>query len=187
MDNAVRKILNQYQKDAARTLNRDTENPLNNYLLGIMGEVGEVIDVIKKHLYHGHDLAKLPEEVGDCCWYLAAICTTAECGDLGGCWRLSSCRQRDLEALALDAWTGVNNIRLCFHCVLPGPAGRGDTLRTAVGYLLRVLSAMCEAAGGDFLRVLDANIEKLWRRYPEAFSAAASRGRATSGDPSASL
>jgi len=44
--------------------------------LGITGEAGEVADIIKKHLYHGHKLNidSIKKELGDCCWYIALIC-----------------------------------------------------------------------------------------------------------------
>ncbi len=40
--------------------------------LGLAGEVGEVIELIKKHLYHGKDLQaeSLVKELGDVLWYV---------------------------------------------------------------------------------------------------------------------
>lgn len=48
---------------------------LANFTLGLFGEVGEVTDLLKKHLYHGDpiDQAKLVKECGDVCWYWAAL------------------------------------------------------------------------------------------------------------------
>lgn len=45
--------------------------------LGITGEAGEVSDIIKKHIFHGHDLDidALVKEIGDVCWYVALLCT----------------------------------------------------------------------------------------------------------------
>lgn len=41
-------------------------------LMGLSGESGECLDILKKHLYQGHDLDKrhLIEELGDVLWYL---------------------------------------------------------------------------------------------------------------------
>ena len=49
---------------------------LLNGALGLTGEAGEVADMIKKHIFHGHDLPPedLVKELGDVCWYLALIC-----------------------------------------------------------------------------------------------------------------
>jgi NTP pyrophosphatase (non-canonical NTP hydrolase) len=44
-----------------------------------MGELGEVIDLLKKHLFHKHPLnkEKLKFELGDLLWYIATTATTA--------------------------------------------------------------------------------------------------------------
>lgn len=49
---------------------------LLNGALGLSGEAGEVADMIKKHIFHGHDLKSddLIKELGDVCWYLALLC-----------------------------------------------------------------------------------------------------------------
>lgn len=49
---------------------------ISHYALGLCGEAGEVADLIKKELYHGHpaDVAKIKSELGDVLWYVAALC-----------------------------------------------------------------------------------------------------------------
>lgn len=46
---------------------------LINGLMGLNGEAGEAIDILKKHLFQGHDLNRehLAKELGDVAWYLA--------------------------------------------------------------------------------------------------------------------
>jgi NTP pyrophosphatase (non-canonical NTP hydrolase) len=63
---------NEYQKLAMRTANEKCRT-LGNAGLGITGEAGEAADIIKKHLFHGHELDKdeLIKELGDVAWYLA--------------------------------------------------------------------------------------------------------------------
>lgn len=48
--------------------------------LGAAGEAGEVADLIKKHLYHGHQLDrnKLVKELGDVLWYITSTCHLIE-------------------------------------------------------------------------------------------------------------
>ena len=46
--------------------------------LGLCGEAGELAEVIKKHVFHGHPMdaetrSKLRKECGDCLWYLNYI------------------------------------------------------------------------------------------------------------------
>ena len=70
-----------YQVQAARTMptGRATLDNVAMLLLGLAGEVGEIIELGKKALYHGHsvDHAKQRKEIGDVLWYLAnyaALC-----------------------------------------------------------------------------------------------------------------
>jgi len=64
--------MNEYQKKAIRTLNHES---LVNVTFGLIGETGEVVDLIKKHLEQGHELNKdkLAIELGDLLWYIAAM------------------------------------------------------------------------------------------------------------------
>lgn len=66
---------NEYQEKALRTLNPklDKKDVLINGVMGLCGESGEVIDLVKKHLAQGHELdkEKLAKELGDVAWYLA--------------------------------------------------------------------------------------------------------------------
>lgn len=69
--------INEYQTLAMTTLNPalTKKDVLINGVMGLCGESGEVIDLVKKHLHQGHDLDKdkLVKELGDVAWYLAEI------------------------------------------------------------------------------------------------------------------
>lgn len=72
--------LNEYQRAALRTSEPSTdgeagEKQLCVFALGIAGEAGEVADLVKKHIGHGHELSdeKLMKELGDVLWYVAAV------------------------------------------------------------------------------------------------------------------
>lgn len=64
--------IEQYQKAAARTATGKCRD-LANAGLGLTGEAGEVADLLKKHLFQGHDLPRerIIEELGDLMWYVA--------------------------------------------------------------------------------------------------------------------
>ena len=66
---------NEYQRKAMTTLNPalSPKDVLINGVMGLCGEAGECIDIVKKHLHQGHELdkAKLAKELGDVAWYLA--------------------------------------------------------------------------------------------------------------------
>lgn len=71
--------LNEYQKLAMRT---NIEQPMTqaicNGVFGLCGEAGEVADLLKKSLFHGHELDKqaLIKELGDVLWYVAYLADT---------------------------------------------------------------------------------------------------------------
>ncbi len=71
--------INEYQKLAMTTLNTelDRKDVLINGVMGLCGESGEVIDLVKKHLAQGHELdrEKMAKELGDVAWYLAETAT----------------------------------------------------------------------------------------------------------------
>ena len=52
--------INEYQELAMRTLNQklDKKDVLINGVMGLCGEAGEAIDIVKKHLAQGHELDK---------------------------------------------------------------------------------------------------------------------------------
>lgn len=68
---------NEYRKLARRTMNFNlTEREQLAMLgLGLGGEAGEVVDLIKKVAFHGHDMdrEKLIKEAGDIMWYLEML------------------------------------------------------------------------------------------------------------------
>lgn len=67
--------INEYQRLAMTTLNPalDRRDVLINGVMGLCGEAGEAIDIVKKYLAQGHELdrEKLIKELGDVAWYLA--------------------------------------------------------------------------------------------------------------------
>lgn len=67
--------INEYQREALRTesgMSKDYPRILNG-LMGLNGEAGEAIDLLKKHFFQGHplDADHLAKELGDIAWYLA--------------------------------------------------------------------------------------------------------------------
>ena len=68
---------NEYQKLAMRTASgvcaATPDNLMLNGVMGLNGEAGECIDLVKKHFFQGKPLDKehLAKELGDVAWYLA--------------------------------------------------------------------------------------------------------------------
>lgn len=75
-----RVTLNDYQRAALRTATveeSDRCEPLGlaRDALGLTGEAGEVADLVKKHIGHGHqlDVDKVKKELGDVLWYVSVL------------------------------------------------------------------------------------------------------------------
>ena len=54
---------------------------LLNGVFGLVGEAGEVVDHLKKHLFQGHELdsAHIADELGDVLWYVNLIAAACGC------------------------------------------------------------------------------------------------------------
>ena len=74
--------INEYQNLAMRTLNPELSkrDVLINSVMGLCGESGEAIDIVKKWMAHGRELDKeyLTKELGDIAWYLAEAATALD-------------------------------------------------------------------------------------------------------------
>ena len=74
--------VNEYQSLAMATLNPELNkrDVLINSVMGLCGESGEAIDIVKKWMAHGHELDKehLAKELGDIAWYLAEAATALD-------------------------------------------------------------------------------------------------------------
>ena len=67
--------LSSYQKVAAGTAICPTQHAITYPALGLAGEAGEVANKVKKIIRDGKlDKSALGAEIGDCLWYIAALC-----------------------------------------------------------------------------------------------------------------
>jgi NTP pyrophosphatase (non-canonical NTP hydrolase) len=73
--------IDDYQHDAARTRNPalDAGSRLMDAAAGLAEESGEVLSLVRKHVYQGRELdrSELVEELGDALWCLAAVASDA--------------------------------------------------------------------------------------------------------------
>jgi NTP pyrophosphatase (non-canonical NTP hydrolase) len=73
--------LNEYQEASKRTMPKPkilySEMDKSNYAMGLAGESGEVVDLIKKEVHHKHtiDVKKVKDELGDVLHYLSGLAT----------------------------------------------------------------------------------------------------------------
>lgn len=100
--------VNEYQKLAMTTLNPDLspKDVLINGVMGLCGESGEVIDLVKKHMHQGHalDREKLIKELGDVCWYVAEIASALDTD-------LDTVMQKNIDKLRARYPEGFDTLR----------------------------------------------------------------------------
>jgi NTP pyrophosphatase (non-canonical NTP hydrolase) len=73
----------EYQDLSKRTMPNPNEyghykrDDIVNYIMGLSGETGEFIDLVKKSWFHGHKISELElkKEMGDIFHYLFGLCT----------------------------------------------------------------------------------------------------------------
>ncbi|MCA1029308.1 nucleoside triphosphate pyrophosphohydrolase family protein [Cytobacillus kochii] len=98
--------LNDYQLISKRTMpSVYDERAKTNYAMGLCGEAGEVTDLIKKELFHGHeeDREKIKKELGDVLHYLAGV------ADMYG-WTLEQVATANIEKLMKRFPNGFNKV-----------------------------------------------------------------------------
>lgn len=67
-----------YQLEVSKTMKPlPHKEALCAWSMGLAGEVGEVVEPLKKYLFHDKtlDVAEIEKELGDVLWYLTALCT----------------------------------------------------------------------------------------------------------------
>ena len=87
--------MNEYQKAAARTMNKELYREQQAYhaMHGMVGEIGEFHSLYQKS-YQGHviDMAHLKKELGDLLWFIAEYCTAMD-------WTLEEVAQMNIDKL----------------------------------------------------------------------------------------
>ncbi len=91
-----------------RTMNfmPELKDNLGHACMGLAGESGEVVDLMKKHLFYGKELddLKLKNEIGDCLYYLQFL-TFLIGSSIGECMELNTVKlaKRYPEGFSLQA------------------------------------------------------------------------------------
>lgn len=100
--------INEYQKAALRTAS-DKCRSLANCAMGLSGEAGECTDLIKKHLFHDHELDKehLAKELGDVCWYIA-VCADVIGYDLETIMRMNDDKLQVRYPIGFEVEKSIN-------------------------------------------------------------------------------
>ena len=151
--------LKQYQKEAKRTM-PDLDSSMNmlHMRMGVVTEIGEFVDQIKKHLIYKKplDVVNLGEEVADIMWYLVNEMTlTGEVAFDDS--SITSTKNIDLVE-SVDSILKFQEMYLY----------KGEEYTYA--NLIRELMYITSELHLDFDVILQNNINKLKIRFPDKFS-----------------
>ena len=142
--------IKEYVNLAKRTMKVDMSN--DDLEMGIIGEFGEFVDVIKKVLFHKHnENDKMIKEAGDFLWYYLIYCERK-------CFEVSYIKYNSNINIML-------NIKYMFHNIDLLLLERGFDPSSIYSCMIDILNHY----DISILEVFDANIEKLKLRYPDKY------------------
>lgn len=176
--------INEYRELAMRTAKAlpAQQDDLNHGALGLSTEVGELCHTINcAWMRLPFDASNIPEEIGDCCWYVALLANAVnvEMEDL----ILDAGDTSEASDVIASAVMGRNPVALVLCLV--DHIGEVNTIVKA-GYIygkpfdrelflkhlaltFTILNLLASIHSLDFEVVLKKNIEKLKTRYPEKY------------------
>lgn len=185
--------LKSYIEAVKRTAN-ETDSPssdLQNCIISLWGELGEVANLVKKQHFHGHDIdvETYVSELGDCLWYTAWIT------DL--CWKQIEAAGRGgfMLGTVVESWeqakirepreVSLPRLYTCLQeCFRTALRLRYDSLftRPTLGCITELWSQLSALSGqlgvrGHLSDIAAENIIKLKKRYPSGFTVEASVNR----------
>ena len=171
----------EYRELAQRTSSTKTKkDKIGHGMLGMIGEAGEIVDVLKKHRYMGlpEETArvKILDECGDFAWYIAELCTGCD-GDIDQLMALGHERfMEEMEECHTAVESAVFLVTLCGKAFVGMGREYGvdwDDLIWIVAYWYEILNEFDISE----TEVMEHNIAKLKARYPEGFDAERSNRR----------
>lgn len=163
--------LNEYQRLALRTSGAGHDR-VKNGCLGLIGESGEIVDIVKKYMFQSGENPPFPKdkfikEMGDVLWYCAETVSGMEL-ELGTVlspeklYRLAGNTDVEFVAVTLSVQAAhVYNDFFCHHGT--------EAALYGICNIYSALLRLCDLIGTTIDEVADANIEKLKKRYPDGF------------------
>lgn len=159
-----------------------------NIALGLIGEGGEVADLIKKFEFHKHpvDKDKLVKEIGDFLWYFARLLDYhgfpfAEKSMSFEKLKRLSCSNQNLpfvnDVVDCAIYFSAFVVEIAADLMETGESYTGDRQK-AFGLLCKIVYHY----DLDMEYIATANISKLMERFPEGFSTQASIERVDMND-----
>lgn len=174
--------LREYHKLAMRTSPRDGHDKIDNGILGLIGESGELVDVYKKWIYQSISGTELPsdrlaDELGDVIWYLAEV---ADGMDMNLADVICTDFDRlDESAAKAKTLPGIHWIILSISemALQIEKAATGEKMKVYMHLIMEHAAQLARLIDVPLAEIARRNIDKLKKRYPDGFDAAISEGR----------
>mgnify|MGYP000476417821 CR=1 FL=1 len=180
--------LGDYQGLAMRTSPEGHDRILNG-CMGLVGECGEIVDLVKKWKFQSGDHATLPkdkliEECGDVLWYCAELATGIQLDICEAYSKVSKYysemtpinRELPLEILSLYLAEMVIRVCVPFDYVRFTDGKTELSEELLAGEASEIVGIMCTIrdileifCGSSLEEAMERNIEKLMKRYPDGF------------------
>ena len=178
-----------YQALAMRTSTEGHDRVLNG-CMGLIGESGEIVDLVKKWKFQSGDHADLPkdklvEECGDVLWYCAELATGLN-RDLAFIFSEHYDLFEEMKEFNKNAPLEITAIRLAAIAARPAiyafaggiPAKYSEMYETAleahilgeiVGIMSMIRNILWYHCQLTIYEAMERNIDKLRKRYPDGF------------------
>ena len=177
--------IEEYQALAMRT-SPEGHDRKKNGCMGLIGEAGEIVDLVKKWLFQSGDGAALPtgkliEECGDVLWYCAELATGLDASLARLYTDYSEDFYIDLHALNESAPIDLLACRLAAVAYRPWVElydaapdiseewAQAHAKTWIVGIMVAVREILELFLGSTLEEAMERNIDKLRRRYPDGF------------------
>lgn len=176
----------EYKDAAARTMRRDMSKDDTHMMLmmGMAGEVGEVLDILKKIRFHGATGLedKLREELGDVLWYTFNLYSHRKDGrgtrfetPLEAALAMQG-RMNEAFDRSIDETDSASD-PACIARLMYREASMFD-MSSGI-FMAHLVVLLCDLMRlGSVEDIMSRNVAKLRRRYPQGFSTEASMARA---------
>ena len=171
--------LNEYQKLAQRTSPTDHDK-LKNGCMGLIGESGEIVDLVKKYLFQSTPGTPLPtdkliKEIGDVMWYIAEVATGMDV-DLEHLLAFAYCGEFDERITISDYALTISIHANTVYCKLFASKNK-EVAALTIRHMYDLLCGLCTRIGTTIEHVQEVNIDKLRKRYPDGFDPERSMNR----------
>lgn len=164
---------------------------INHMALGVVGEMGEIIDQLKKAYIYGKtlDQVNIVEEVGDVAWYVAGILNSFPGAAIDAIMTTAAMPVNPEVLAEAQATTTRSILSLNSHmCDLLGElqqaVDEGDmkTAEAGAKIVYAMLYALAELLNVDLEQACEVNIAKLAKRYGDKYSDYAAVNRDLEGE-----